>query len=82
MTLDGGMDGFSHCIEVYLGAKGDGVNRIEKIALAGIELIVTGLAVLGRDACGQVAKWDVYRTSPPNSPVLVVTATVSVAGSQ
>ncbi|UCD79013.1 MAG: iron-containing alcohol dehydrogenase [Desulfobacterales bacterium] len=46
LTLDGGMDGFSHCIEVYLGAKGDGVNRIEKIALAGIELIVAGLAVL------------------------------------
>jgi len=46
LTLDGGMDGFSHCIEVYLGAKGDGLDRIEKIALAGIELIVAGLAVL------------------------------------
>jgi alcohol dehydrogenase len=46
LTLDGGMDGFSHCIEVYLGAKDDGVERIEKIALAGIELIVAGLAVL------------------------------------
>ena len=46
LTLDGGMDGFSHCIEVYLGAKGDGVDRIEKIALLGMELIVAGLAVL------------------------------------
>ncbi len=46
LTLDGGMDGFSHCIEVYLGAKGEGVDRIEKIALAGMELIVAGLALL------------------------------------
>ncbi len=46
LTLDGGMDGFSHCIEVYLGAKGDGVDRIEKIALLGMELIVAGLAIL------------------------------------
>ncbi len=60
LTLDGGMDGFSHCIEVYLGAKGDGLDRIEKIALAGIELIVAGLAVLAEkphdpDAREQVA---------------------------
>jgi alcohol dehydrogenase class IV len=48
LTLDGGMDGFSHCIEVYLGAKGDGVDRIEKIALLGMELIVAGLAVLAQ----------------------------------
>jgi alcohol dehydrogenase class IV len=46
LTLDGGMDGFSHCIEVYLGAKGDGIDRIEKIALLGMELIVAGLADL------------------------------------
>jgi len=46
LTLDGGMDGFSHCLEVYLGTKGDGVELIEKIALLGIELIVTGLGIL------------------------------------
>ena len=49
LTLDGGMDGFSHCIEVYLGAKGEGLDRIEKIALAGIELIVAGLAMLAEN---------------------------------
>lgn len=48
LTLDGGMDGFSHCIEVYLGAKGDGIDRIEKIALLGMELIVAGLANLAQ----------------------------------
>jgi alcohol dehydrogenase class IV len=46
LTLDGGMDGFSHCIEVYLGARGDGAERIEKIALLGMELIVSGLGLL------------------------------------
>jgi len=56
LTLDGGMDGFSHCIEVYLGAKGDGVERIEKIALAGIELIVAGLAVLAEKPADSAAR--------------------------
>jgi alcohol dehydrogenase len=59
LTLDGGMDGFSHCIEVYLGAKGDGVARIEKIALAGIELIVAGLAVLAEKPDNSAAREQV-----------------------
>jgi len=59
LTLDGGMDGFSHCIEVYLGAKGDGVERIEKIALAGIELIVAGLAVLAEKSDDSSAREQV-----------------------
>ncbi|UCF92209.1 MAG: iron-containing alcohol dehydrogenase [Desulfobacterales bacterium] len=48
LSLDGGMDGFSHCLEVYLGAKGDTVPTIENITLLGIELIVAGLAVLAQ----------------------------------
>jgi alcohol dehydrogenase len=59
LTLDGGMDGFSHCIEVYLGAKGDGVERIEKIALAGMELIVAGLAVLAEKPADSAAREQV-----------------------
>jgi alcohol dehydrogenase len=59
LTLDGGMDGFSHCIEVYLGAKGEGVDRIEKIALAGIELIVAGLAVLAEKSDDAAAREQV-----------------------
>jgi alcohol dehydrogenase len=59
LTLDGGMDGFSHCIEVYLGAKGDGVARIEKIALSGIELIVAGLAVLAEKPDNSAAREQV-----------------------
>lgn len=49
LTLDGGMDGVSHCLEVYLGAKGKNVAQVEEIALVGIELIVTGLGVLARN---------------------------------
>jgi len=59
LTLDGGMDGFSHCIEVYLGAKGNSVDRIEKIALAGIELIVAGLAVLAEKPQDSAAREQV-----------------------
>lgn len=43
LTLDGGLDGISHCLEVYLGAKGASVTQAEEISLSGIELIVAGL---------------------------------------
>jgi alcohol dehydrogenase len=46
LSLDGGMDGFSHCLEVYLGARGSSLGQIEAIALTGIELIVAGLKVI------------------------------------
>ena len=43
LTVDGGLDGLSHCLEVYLGAKEDNIDRIEEVCLTGIELIVTSL---------------------------------------
>ena len=43
LTLDGGMDGLSHCLEVYLGAKGEKEDQIEIICLLGIELVIDGL---------------------------------------
>lgn len=46
LSLDGGMDGLSHCLEVYLGAKDQDVSDVEKISLLGIELIITGLGGL------------------------------------
>ena len=42
LTLDGGMDGFSHCLEVYLGAKGGDMDLIESVSLLGIELVAVG----------------------------------------
>lgn len=49
LTLDGGMDGLSHCLEVYLGARNGNLEEIENISLLGIELIVTGLKRLAED---------------------------------
>ena len=49
LTLDGGLDGLSHCLEVYLGAKGESVRAAEDICLCGIELVLRGLQRLGKN---------------------------------
>ncbi|NOY43992.1 MAG: iron-containing alcohol dehydrogenase [Deltaproteobacteria bacterium] len=49
LTLDGGLDGVSHCLEVYLGAKGEAAATVEPIALTGIELILQGLPRLAKE---------------------------------
>jgi alcohol dehydrogenase len=49
LTLDGGLDGMSHCLESYLGEKSERVTQIEEIALVGIELIMQGLKVLTKN---------------------------------
>jgi len=48
LTLDGGMDGIAHCLEVYYGAK-DNLGKIEEIALTGIELSMSGLEAIVKD---------------------------------
>ncbi|MCX6629427.1 MAG: iron-containing alcohol dehydrogenase [Candidatus Solibacter sp.] len=41
LTADGGLDGLSHCLEVYYGAAGKpGYERIEEVALTGIALVM------------------------------------------
>ncbi|MCE5329812.1 iron-containing alcohol dehydrogenase, partial [bacterium] len=48
LTLDGAMDGFSHCLEAYYGINeqaGD-FKLIEEICLTGIELIISNLPAL------------------------------------
>lgn len=42
-TADGAFDGLAHCLEVYYGARPENIAKIEEIALAGIELIITHL---------------------------------------
>ena len=42
-TADGAFDGLAHCLEVYYGAKSDSFQKIEVIALVGIELIIASL---------------------------------------
>ena len=42
-TADGAFDGLAHCLEVYYGASAESFDKIQEIALTGIELIVTSL---------------------------------------
>jgi alcohol dehydrogenase len=44
-TCDGAFDGLSHCLEVYYGADGAFFDKIEEIALIGIELILAWLEI-------------------------------------
>ncbi len=43
LTIDGAFDGVSHCLEVYCGAKGELLERIEPVALTGIGLCIAGV---------------------------------------
>jgi alcohol dehydrogenase len=43
LTLDGGLDGIAHCLEVYFGAALEAKNLARKIAELGLELIIQGL---------------------------------------
>ena len=56
LTLDGGLDGVSHCLEVYLGAKPDQVQNVEQICLAGIELIIAGLKDVAKNSADLSAR--------------------------
>lgn len=42
-TSDGALDGLAHCLEVYYGANPESSDKIQEIALAGIELVVSSL---------------------------------------
>jgi len=43
LTLDGGLDGIAHCLEVYFGAPAEIQDRARRVAELGIELIIKGL---------------------------------------
>jgi alcohol dehydrogenase class IV len=49
LTLDGGLDGIAHCLEVYFGAPPDARDKARQIAEAGIELIIRGLTEVKKD---------------------------------
>jgi alcohol dehydrogenase class IV len=42
-TMDGALDGVSHCWEVLMGASGDKLDQVRPVCLTGIELIVANL---------------------------------------
>ena len=56
LTLDGGLDGIAHCLEVYFGAPAETRNRARQVAELGIELIIKGLTEAKKDATSQVAR--------------------------
>lgn len=49
LTLDGAFDGIGHLVETYYGAAGGTIDRLEEIAAAGVELIVTAAAAAVAD---------------------------------
>jgi alcohol dehydrogenase len=46
LTLDGGLDGIAHCLEVYLGSAGDVRDKAREVAELALELIVQGLTAV------------------------------------
>jgi len=50
LTLDGGLDGIAHCLEVYFGAPPDTKDRTRRIAELGLELIIQGLTQIKKDS--------------------------------
>jgi alcohol dehydrogenase class IV len=59
LTLDGGLDGLSHCLEVYLGAKGDAENKAEEIGLCGMRLLIDGLSAIVADPADEIARTQI-----------------------
>lgn len=56
LTLDGGLDGIAHCLEVYLGATSETKGKLEEISSLGIELIIEGLTAIKQDPQNQEAR--------------------------
>jgi alcohol dehydrogenase len=59
LTLDGALDGLSHCLEVYLGAKGDAVAKAEEIGTCGMELLIRGLKALSSKGADHDARTEI-----------------------
>jgi len=50
LTLDGGLDGIAHCLEVYFGAAPEVRDRAREVAELGLELIIKGLTEVKKDS--------------------------------
>ncbi len=48
-TMDGGLDGVAHCLEVYYGMPEDKLETLEPVALLGIDLVVHNLKAACED---------------------------------
>jgi alcohol dehydrogenase class IV len=56
LTLDGGLDGIAHCIEVYFGAPAQVRDRARQVAEIGLELIIKGLTEVKQDPSSREAR--------------------------
>jgi alcohol dehydrogenase class IV len=56
LTLDGGLDGIAHCLEVYLGAPEEIRDKAKQVGELGIELIVKGLTEVKKDTKSRAAR--------------------------
>lgn len=56
LTLDGGLDGIAHCLEVYFGAASAVRERAQKVAELGIELVIEGLVAAKKDPSSREAR--------------------------
>jgi len=56
LTLDGGLDGIAHCLEVYLGAPPESREGTRQIAELGIELNIKGLVEIKNDPADRQAR--------------------------
>jgi len=56
LTLDGGLDGIAHCLEVYFGAASATRDKARQVAELGIELIIKGLVEAKNDAASREAR--------------------------
>jgi len=56
LTLDGGLDGIAHCLEVYFGAASATRDKARQVAELGIELVIKGLVEAKKDAQGRQAR--------------------------
>jgi alcohol dehydrogenase len=56
LTLDGGLDGIAHCLEVYFGAAPEVNDRARQVAELGIELMIEGLTEVKKDPRNKEAR--------------------------
>ena len=56
LTLDGGLDGIAHCLEVYFGAPPETKDRARQVAELGLELIIQGLTEVKKEPTNKEAR--------------------------
>jgi alcohol dehydrogenase len=56
LTLDGGLDGIAHCLEVYFGSPEGNLDKTREIAETGMDLIIEGLTRVKKDPTDLTAR--------------------------